>query len=109
MAERVFVRVLWLLLFLGLPMRLFAEDDSNPSDSASQIQPAPARTPEAFPQNPFGFFRGHGPPELLKRPRAVGFYFDSFLMIVVGLIFLLWVRTSYWISRDSAILKFSSP
>ena len=30
-------------------------------------------------------------------------------MLVVGLVFLLWIRTSYWVSRDSAVLKLSSP
>lgn len=110
MADRIILSALRLILLVGLIAPVNATADENtPSAPASRIEPAPARTPDAYPENPFGFFRGHGPPQLLERPRAVGLYFDPFLMTVVGVIFLLWVRTSYWISRDSAILKLSSP
>ena len=74
----------------------------------SPIPPAPPRSPAAYPPNPFGFYRGHGPPELLQNPRAVGLYFDAFLMLVVASAFLLWVRTSYWVSRDSSVLRLPS-
>lgn len=107
--DRVFITALGFILFTGLTSLTIAADDNDTKPAPTRIEPAPSRTPEAYPQNPFGFFRGHGPPELLEKPRAVGFYFDPLLMFIVVLVFLLWVRTSYWISRDSAILKLSSP
>ena len=101
--------ILGLLLLFGQQATVQA-DGNDPSQTAapSPIPPAPSRTEEAYPPNPFGFYRGHGPPELLEHPRAIGLYFDPFLLIVLGLTFLLWVRTSYWVSRDSAILNLSS-
>ncbi len=91
----------------GVSVPVLADDHGKPAPSA--ISPAPPRAEDAYPPNPFGFFRGHGPPELLDSPRAVGFYFDTFLMVFVGAMFLLWVRTSYWVSRDSSALRLSSP
>ncbi len=103
--------VIGLAVGLGFIAPLSAQEDKSPKSAtvAAGIPPALPRTPDAYPPNPFGFFRGHGPPERLENPRAVGLYFDTVLMLVVGLMFLLWVRTSYWVSRDSAVLKLSSP
>ncbi len=81
----------------------------EPAPTASAIPSAPPRAPEAFPPNPFDFFRGHGPPELLQNPRAVGLYYDFFLLSFLAIVFLLWVRTSYWVSRDSSVHRLHSP
>lgn len=95
---------------LGLYAPLSAQDGNGPRSTSvpTGIPPAPKRASDAYPPNPFGFFRGHGPPERLENPRAIGLYFDTFILAVVGVVFLLWVRTSYWVSRDSAILRLKS-
>lgn len=107
MANRLTSGILTLMLCLGVPVATSAAD-REPREAVAvptPIPPAPTRAEGAYPPNPFGFYRGHGPPDLLENPRAIGFYFDPFLIIVLGLTFLFWVRASYWVSRDSAILN----
>jgi type II secretory ATPase GspE/PulE/Tfp pilus assembly ATPase PilB-like protein len=98
----------WLALEAPAPLCAQAENAQASASAPTAISPAAPRASEAYPPNPFGFFRGHGPPDLLENPRAIGLYFDSFLMLAVVIVFLLWVRTSYWVSRDSASLRLSS-
>ncbi len=102
MARRLAIGVLGVWLGFGMFCpTVFAQEPAP-------IPQAPPRAEGAYPPNPFGFFRGHGPPELLQAPRAIGLYFDSWILILLGVFFLLWVRTSYWVSRDSSALKLSS-
>ncbi|WP_240928009.1 GspE/PulE family protein [Thalassoroseus pseudoceratinae] len=87
------------------PANSNATQDSE--NAASQPLASPStgskldRPQSAFPPNPYGFFRGNGPTQLVGPSRTVGFYFNWFLMLLILGAFCLWMNSSRWVDEDS--------
>lgn len=84
-------------------------DGATPADNVIAIGPTlvtqgNARPDTAFPRNPHGFWRGHGPAVFHRGPAVKGFYFHFFLLVVIIGLFLFWVNLANWVHEDSESL-----
>jgi type II secretory ATPase GspE/PulE/Tfp pilus assembly ATPase PilB-like protein len=79
-----------------------AGDDADNGTASVTTASRPAGS---FPKNPYGFFRGNGPPERVGGARAIGFYLNTFLLLVVLGLFFAWIKWAAWIDADSRSLS----
>ncbi len=79
--------------------------DAGEAASPNTVSPARRskldRPQTAFPPNPYGFFRGNGPTQMVNGSPMVGFYFNWFLLILILGAFFLWMHSSRWVDEDS--------